>query len=97
MTGAVRTYTFVLLALLVLTASTVAVTFLELGRLTVVVGLIIAFTKASLVVMVFMHVRESSALTKFICAGGLLWLAILIGLTFSDYISRGWLPPASPW
>jgi cytochrome c oxidase subunit 4 len=75
----------------------VGVTFLELGRWTVVVGLAIAGIKATLVVLFFMHVRESSTLTKFMCAAGLVWLIILMTLTFSDYISRTWLPTPGGW
>src|SRR5947209_19362884 len=56
-----------------------------------VVALTIAVTKATLVVLYFMHVRYSSRLTWVIVAAGLFWLGIMFVLTFSDYMSRGWL------
>jgi cytochrome c oxidase subunit 4 len=59
--------------------------------LNVVIALTIAVTKATLVVLYFMHVRYSAPLVWVIVASGLFWLAILFALTFSDYMSRGWL------
>jgi cytochrome c oxidase subunit 4 len=55
-----------------------------------VIALAIAVTKAVLVVLFFMHVRYSSRLTWVVIASGLLWLAIMISLTLSDYLTRGW-------
>ncbi|HEY3137015.1 MAG TPA: hypothetical protein VGL29_13375 [Blastocatellia bacterium] len=44
----------------------------------------------------FMHVRWSSRLTwVFVCAG-FFWLAIMVALTLSDYLTRGWLTNAAP-
>jgi len=51
----------------------------------------IALTKASLVVMIFMQVRHSSRMVKITVVAGFLWLAILFGITLSDYFSRGFL------
>jgi cytochrome c oxidase subunit 4 len=83
--------------LMVLTALTVWASLYDLGDLSVVVALAIAVSKALLVVLFFMHVRHSPQLTKFTVAAGLLWLAILIVLTASDYISRSWLPVPRGW
>ncbi len=58
-----------------------------------VVALTIAVTKATLVVLYFMHVRYSTRLTWVIVASGIFWLLIMFALTFSDYFSRGWLSP----
>jgi cytochrome c oxidase subunit 4 len=38
-----------------------------------------------------MHVKYSPRLTQITVAGGLFWLVILIALTLSDFMSRGWL------
>jgi cytochrome c oxidase subunit 4 len=57
----------------------------------VFLALIIAVMKMLLVALFFMHVRYSTRLTKLVLAGGLLWLAILLALTMSDYISRAWM------
>jgi cytochrome c oxidase subunit 4 len=87
-----RVYFAVFAALLVLTATTTAVSFMDLGPWNTVVALVIAFLKATLVVLFFMHVKYSPRLTQIVIAGGLFWLAILLALTLSDFLSRGWLP-----
>ena len=87
----IRTYTLVLLALLVLTAATTLVAFVDLGAFSVVVALAIAVCKMLLVALFFMHVRHSTKLTKLVVLGGLLWLAILLMLTLSDFTTRGWI------
>jgi cytochrome c oxidase subunit 4 len=84
-------YFAVFAALIVLTATTTAVSFVNLGPWNSVVALGIAFLKATLVVLFFMHVKYSPRLTQIVIVGGLFWLAIMIGLTLSDFISRGWL------
>src|SRR3989441_4266024 len=92
----VRLYVAVFAALLVLTVATVSVSYVDLGPLSVVVALTIAFTKALLVVLFFMHLRESSGLVWVVAGGGFFWLAILIALTMSDVLTRGWLPVRGP-
>jgi cytochrome c oxidase subunit 4 len=84
-------------ALIVLTATTAAVSFLELGEWNIVVALLIALLKASLVAWIFMAVRHAPTLTKLFCIAGLVWLSILILITFSDYSSRSWTYQAKPW
>ena len=84
-------------ALLTLTALTVGVTYIHMGRFNLVVALLIAVTKASLVVLFFMNVKNSSPLTKLFVVAGLFWMALLILLTFGDYVSRGWLPVPEAW
>jgi len=87
----VRTYVLVFLALVVLTAVTVFVAFQDLGALNDVVALAIAGVKAILVVLFFMQVAHSSRLSKLTAVAGFLWLLILIGITLSDYLTRGFL------
>lgn len=91
------TYVAVFVALLVLLVVTVAVAFVDLGPLNLAVALLIAGVKATLVVLYFMHVRHSNRLTKVFVAGTYLWLVILFVLTYSDYISRNWLPNSRGW
>jgi cytochrome c oxidase subunit 4 len=74
--------------LMVLTVVTVGVAYLDLGIANDLVALAIAVSKALLVILFFMHVKESSRLTKLTVAAGFFWLAILIGITLSDYLSR---------
>lgn len=83
-----KTYFFVYLALLILLVATIGVAFIDLGFFNPLLAASIAFVKALLVILYFMHVRESDQLTKVFAAAGFFWLAILIGLTFSDYLTR---------
>jgi cytochrome c oxidase subunit IV len=84
-------------ALIVLTGTTTAVSYLELGWMNIVVALLIAVLKASLVVWIFMGVRHTTNLTKLFVVAGLVWLAILILLTASDYDTRHWTYQPAPW
>ena len=84
-------YYRVFATLLVLTFVTVEVAFVDLGILNTIVALGIACTKATLVILFFMHVRYSTRLTRLVIVGGLLWLAILLLLTLSDFFTRGWM------
>jgi cytochrome c oxidase subunit 4 len=81
--------------LMLLTAATVAVAFVDLGNLNVFVALGVAVAKATLVVLFFMHVKYSPTITKLIVVAALVWLGMLFGITMSDYLTRGWLvaPP----
>ena len=81
-------YLVIFLALMVLTAVTVWVAFQDLGPINDIVAMGIAVTKACLVILYFMHVRYSSRMTKITVVAGFLWLAIMIGLTLTDYLSR---------
>jgi cytochrome c oxidase subunit IV len=91
------TYYLVLLALVVGTVVTVAAAFVDLGPLNIVAALGIAGTKATLVVLYFMHVRHSPPLTQLAVAVGFLWLVIMLMLLMSDYISRAWLSTPKSW
>lgn len=85
-----RTQVGVLLALLALTALTVGVSFLNIpGRWHLAAGISIAVVKAMLVALFFMHVIHSSAATRAVIVVALFWLvAVLLGLTFTDYATR---------
>ena len=76
----IRTYLIIFTTLLVMTALTTAVAYVNLGPLNVVVMLLIAFFKATLVILYFMHVRFTGR------------LALLIGLTLSDVLTRTIIP-----
>ena len=83
--------------LMVLTALTVFVATIDLGELNTVVALAIAGTKATLVVLFFMHLRHTRPLTQIAVASGLLWLVILLSGVITDYISRDWLGHVPGW
>jgi cytochrome c oxidase subunit 4 len=84
------TYYAIFGSLMVLTAITVSVAFINLGVLNFPVALSIAILKATLVILFFMHVKYSSRLTKLICGVSFFFLVVLFGLTLTDYLSRGW-------
>jgi cytochrome c oxidase subunit IV len=76
--------------LLVLTGVTVGAAYVDLGRLNTVIALAIAGFKAIIVVLFFMHVKYSTRLIKLILIAGVYWMGILLVLTLSDYLTRGW-------
>jgi cytochrome c oxidase subunit IV len=86
-----RTYVSVFIALIVLTVATVGLSFLELGPWHLVAGMGIGVVKAVIVILFFMHVLHSDRLTWLVIAAGFFWLALLIGGTIADYLSRPWL------
>jgi cytochrome c oxidase subunit 4 len=85
-----RVYYTIFGSLMVLTAITVGVAFINLGHLNFPIALGIAILKATLVILFFMHLKYSSRLTKLICGTAFFFLIVLFGLTLSDYLSRGW-------
>ena len=52
------------------------------------VALGIAVTKASLVVLFFMHVKYENKLVGLAVVASVIWLAFLILITISDYLTR---------
>src|SRR6202041_2784162 len=77
--------------LLVLTITTAAVAFVNLGPFNPVVALLIATIKALLVVLFFMHVKGASEkLTGVIVFSGFFFLAILLSLSLADFLTRSW-------
>jgi cytochrome c oxidase subunit 4 len=85
-----KTYLLILVALLILTATTTGVAFLDLGILNPIVALAIACTKAILVILFFMHLRYSSKLLKLTLCAGFFTFLVLITMTLTDYMSRAW-------
>ena len=77
-------------ALLVGTAITIGASYVDMGPWNPVVALGIAVTKATLVVLYFMHIKYSSKLMKLTVAAGMFTFLILVGMSLSDYISRAW-------
>ncbi len=99
----VRTYVAVFLALLVLTAATVGAAKVDLGEpvvagfhvpLNMTVAVAIAVLKAVLVVLFFMHVKYSERLVQVVVASAFVFLGLMLLITLSDYLSRGWLGTA---
>ena len=90
----IKLYAAIFAALLLLTLSTTGMAFVDLGGdLNAVVAVAIAIVKALLVILFFMHVRYSSRLTWVFVGAGFFWLLILLTLTMTDPLTRGWLSP----
>ena len=87
----VKVYVTVFLALCVLTVLTVAAAGFDFGGpLNLLVALGIAITKATLVVLYFMHARYAGGLTGIVIAASAAFFFILVFLTLSDYVTRSW-------
>lgn len=88
-TPTIKPYILVFIALVILTFATYGVALIDLGWANDIVALAVATLKMSLVILIFMHVRHSTRLTKLTAFAGFLWLAIMILVTMSDYATRG--------
>jgi len=76
---------------MVLTGVTVFVSFLDLHNWNIVIALLIATIKGTLVVLFFMHLYYSSKLTKVTVIAALFFLFLLLSLSMMDYLTRDWL------
>jgi cytochrome c oxidase subunit IV len=89
-----KLYITIFLALIVCTLITVKAAELDLNAyfpgLNVIVALTIATFKASLVVLFFMHGKYSSRRTQLVIICSVFWLAVMLFMTMSDYVSRPW-------
>jgi cytochrome c oxidase subunit 4 len=94
-----KTYLVVFALLMVLLVITVVAAFkVHIGHEgNIILALGIAVIKAVLVVLFFMHVQYASRLTKIFVVAGFVWLGIMFSLTFSDYLTRAWLPVSRGW
>ena len=84
----VAVYVTVFLALLVLTALTVAAARVDLGPFNTPVALAIAVAKALLVILFFMHVKYGPRLNALVIAAAVFWLFHLVGGFALDYYAR---------
>lgn len=89
--------------LVALFIATVAVAFFDLSHLlnwppaNIVVALIIAVAKATVIVLYFMHVKYSSRLTQAFAMSAIVWLSLLFIFSFGDYFTRGLIPQPGSW
>jgi cytochrome c oxidase subunit 4 len=89
----VSLYFKVWLALMALLVLTVGAYMLPLpGPFALLANLGIAVVKALLVMLIFMHVRDSGKLIWLTAGGAFYWLGILLVLSLSDFATRGWMP-----
>lgn len=89
-----KLYVGIFLCLVILTVTTYYAAKVDLNAdftgLNVIVALVIATCKASLVVLFFMHAKYSTKRTQLIIIMALFWLATMLFMTLGDYGSRAW-------
>jgi cytochrome c oxidase subunit IV len=90
-------YVWTLLALLVLTVITVLASYVNFGSpaANVVIALFIATVKASLVCLIFMHLKDDRPINGIIFVSTLLFLGVFIGFCLIDFESRTVIRPAN--
>jgi cytochrome c oxidase subunit IV len=96
----VKAYIMVFVFLLIMTGLTTWIAYFNLGVFNPVVAIVIAVMKAVAVILIFMHVLESSRLTKLTVVCGFFFLLVLLTLTSIDFMSRPWSAPSVrliPW
>jgi len=86
--SAYRTYIIVCISLLILTALTWGVSYVNLGMGNVAVALLIASVKAALVALFFMHLRYENRLVWAFAILPLFFLPLIIFGTLSDTMFR---------
>jgi len=77
---------------MVMTAITVYVSYINFGMLNIVIALVIASIKASIVALYFMHLKLEDSITWVFALFPLLLLALLIGMTITDTFTRTIVP-----
>jgi cytochrome c oxidase subunit 4 len=82
------------IGLVLLLCLTLGMAFVPLGKGNIAVALAIGAAKALIVVFVFMELARGHPLKLIFAGAGLFWLAILFGLSFTDYATRTGFPPA---
>jgi cytochrome c oxidase subunit 4 len=83
-----KIYLLIFASLMLGTGLTVWAAFQNFGKFNIVIALVIATIKATLVVLYFMHARYSPKRTQLVIVCSVFWLAIMLALTLSDYDTR---------
>lgn len=83
------------LALMILLGLTLASSYLPMGEWNTAANMAISCAKALLIAAFFMHLKNAGALLRIAALAGLVWLALLFGLSSSDYATRAISP--APW
>jgi cytochrome c oxidase subunit 4 len=86
-------YCGIFAALVVLTIITVKVSYYDFGTFNILVALLIATAKASLVALFFMHLRHDNLFNSFAFLISFIFLALFILLTYDDLGRRAKLDP----
>lgn len=83
-----KLYVMLWLCLMALLALTLASAYIELGWFNTVLHLLIALTQASLVLLFSMHLRKAHPMIRIFATIGFFGIAIMIGLTLADILTR---------
>lgn len=78
----------VLVVLLILTVITVAASRFDFGAANMLIAMLIASVKASLVMAFFMHLKWDTAINKIVFLSSFLFLALLFVFTLADHATR---------
>ncbi len=79
-----RTFIAVWIALITLTGVTIEAAHLQMGKWSMLANILIASTKASLVLWFFMHLKYERKFFKMLFLVPIATITIIIGLTFFD-------------
>lgn len=85
----------VFVALMALTALTVAVSYFDFGEVNLLVALGVATVKATLVALYFMHLRYDKPFNAIIFVIGIAFLGLFLGITMLDTIE--YHPEVQAW
>src|SRR5688572_3737713 len=86
----VKSLIAVYVTLMFLLLLTLGAAYVHLGFWGPWVNLGIAIVKAAFIVLVFMELAVTRGVVRVIAWVGVYWLAILIGFTLTDYLTRNW-------
>jgi cytochrome c oxidase subunit 4 len=87
--GSLGFYVAIFFALIICTLLTVGISDIHLGRLNLIVAVVIASMKASLVVLFFMHLRYDSKFNSMILVMSILFIGVFFAFTMNDTDRRG--------
>ncbi len=89
-------YVKTFIALTVLMVLTVGASYFDFGGWNFIIALVIAITKAAIVVLYFMNVKFGTKLTWLWAALGFLWFVLMFGI-LGDYVTRDWIRLPQGW
>ena len=75
-------------ALLCLLLLSVTLAYVPMGSFTTVAGIVVAFVKSGLVILLFMELVKSKPLVRLAAFAGVVFLAALFALTLADVLAR---------
>ena len=93
--GSYKSYGTIFLALIFFTVLTVAVSYVHLGRANLLVAVLIASIKATLVCAFFMHLKDDTKFHTLIVIAAVTFIGVFFALTLNDVSFREHMDPQS--